>query len=52
MSYRTRIYYTDSDKTLMWDRWQAENWLTKCGRFRILRTEMMGQSAYPGCSLR
>ena len=23
MSYRTRIYYTDSDKSLMWDRWQA-----------------------------
>ena len=23
MGYRTRIYYTDSDKALMWDRWQA-----------------------------
>jgi len=23
MRYRTRIYYTDSDKALMWDRWQA-----------------------------
>jgi hypothetical protein len=22
MGYRTRIYYTDSDKALMWDRWQ------------------------------
>ncbi|RLA24990.1 MAG: hypothetical protein DRQ63_10270, partial [Gammaproteobacteria bacterium] len=23
MSYRARIYYTDLDKALMWDRWQA-----------------------------
>ena len=23
MSYRKRIYYTDTDKELMWDRWQA-----------------------------
>ena len=23
MAYRTRIYYTDADKELMWDRWQA-----------------------------
>lgn len=22
MKYRTRIYYTDEQKTLMWDRWQ------------------------------
>ena len=22
MKYRTRIYYTDSQKGLMWDRWQ------------------------------
>lgn len=22
MGYRTRIYYTEADKTLMWDRWQ------------------------------
>lgn len=22
MKYRSRIYYTDSDKELMWDRWQ------------------------------
>jgi len=22
MSYRTRIYYTEADKALMWDRWQ------------------------------
>ena len=23
MGYRKRIYYTDADKELMWDRWQA-----------------------------
>jgi IS30 family transposase len=23
MAYRTRIYYTDADKELMWDRWQS-----------------------------
>jgi hypothetical protein len=23
MVYRKRIYYTDADKELMWDRWQA-----------------------------
>ena len=23
MKYRTRIYYSEADKTLMWDRWQA-----------------------------
>ena len=22
MKYRTRIYYTEAQKTLMWDRWQ------------------------------
>ena len=22
MKYRTRIYYTQTDKSLMWDRWQ------------------------------
>ena len=22
MKYRKRIYYTETDKTLMWDRWQ------------------------------
>jgi hypothetical protein len=22
MKYRTRIYYTEADKALMWDRWQ------------------------------
>ena len=22
MKYRTRIYYTETDKALMWDRWQ------------------------------
>ncbi len=22
MRYRTRIFYTDTDKSLMWDRWQ------------------------------
>ncbi len=22
MKYRTRIYYTETDKSLMWDRWQ------------------------------
>ena len=22
MSYQTRIYYTETDKALMWDRWQ------------------------------
>ena len=22
MNYRTRIYYTETDKALMWDRWQ------------------------------
>lgn len=23
MKYRTRIYYNEADKALMWDRWQA-----------------------------
>ena len=23
MKYRTRIYYTEEQKALMWDRWQA-----------------------------
>jgi len=22
MGYRTRIYYTEADRALMWDRWQ------------------------------
>ena len=22
MKYRTRIYYTETDKAMMWDRWQ------------------------------
>jgi len=25
--YRPRIYYTEADKTLMWDRWQKGEWL-------------------------
>jgi len=23
MKYRTRIFYTEADKALMWDRWQV-----------------------------
>lgn len=32
MKYRTRIYYTDSDKQLMWDRWQKGDSLHEIAR--------------------
>lgn len=32
MKYRTRIYYTDSDKQLMWDRWQKGGSLHEIAR--------------------
>ena len=32
MRYRTRIYYTDSDKALMWDRWRAGDSLHEIAR--------------------
>ncbi|MBT8443884.1 MAG: IS30 family transposase, partial [Gammaproteobacteria bacterium] len=32
MKYRTRIYYSEADKTLMWDRWQAGDSLHEIAR--------------------
>ena len=32
MKYRTRIYYTEADKALMWDRWQKGDSLGTIGR--------------------
>ena len=32
MKYRTRIYYTDTDKALMWDRWRQGESLNKIAR--------------------
>jgi hypothetical protein len=32
MKYRPRIYYTDSDKELMWDRWQQGDSLHSIAR--------------------
>ena len=32
MKYRTRIYYTDEQKALMWDRWQKGDSLNEIGR--------------------
>ena len=32
MKYRTRIYYTEAQKTLMWDRWQKGGSLTSIAR--------------------
>ena len=33
MKYRTRIYYTEAQKTLMWDRWQKGGSLSSIARF-------------------
>ena len=33
MKYRTRIYYTEAQKTLMWDRWQKGESLSSIARF-------------------
>jgi len=33
MGYPTRIYYTDADKALMWDRWQKGESLNEIGRY-------------------
>ena len=32
MKYRTRIYYTEAQKTLMWDRWQKGGSLSSIAR--------------------
>jgi len=32
MKYPTRIYYTEADKSLMWDRWQKGESLNAIGR--------------------
>ncbi len=32
MKYPTRIYYTEADKTLMWDRWQKGESLNSIAR--------------------
>ena len=32
MKYRKRIYYTEADKALMWDRWQKGNSLHEIAR--------------------
>ena len=32
MKYRTRIYYTEEQKTLMWDRWQKGESLSSIAR--------------------
>ena len=33
MGYRTRIYYTEKDKALMWDRWQKGESLHSIARY-------------------
>src|SRR5690606_41886865 len=33
MVYPTRIYYTDADKALMWDRWRKGESLNEIGRY-------------------
>ena len=33
MGYPTRIYYTEADKALMWDRWQKGESLNEIGRY-------------------
>ena len=33
MKYRTRIYYTEAQKTLMWDHWQKGESLSSIARF-------------------
>lgn len=45
MAYRKRIYYTDADKELMWDRWQAGESLHS-----IARLFDRYQSIDPRCS--
>ena len=32
MKYRTRIYYTEAQKSLMWDRWQKGESLSSIAR--------------------
>mgnify|MGYP001812734577 FL=1 len=32
MKYRKRIYYTEADKSLMWDRWQKGDSLHEIAR--------------------
>ncbi|MFQ6007277.1 MAG: IS30 family transposase, partial [Woeseia sp.] len=32
MKYRTRIYYTEEQKSLMWDRWQSGDSLREIAR--------------------
>jgi hypothetical protein len=32
MKYRTRVYYSEADKALMWDRWQAGDSLHEIAR--------------------
>ncbi|MFT4614489.1 MAG: hypothetical protein ACI9NT_001634 [Bacteroidia bacterium] len=32
MKYRTRTHYTDSQKALMWDRWQKGDSMKEIGR--------------------
>jgi len=32
MKYPTRIYYTEADKSLMWDRWEKGESLNSIGR--------------------
>ena len=58
MQYRTRIYYTEADKALMWDRWQkGESLHAIAGLFdrhhssvqRILSETGGIRPAPPGC---
>jgi hypothetical protein len=43
MKYRTRIYFSEADKTLMWDHWQAGDSL-----HRIARQFERGNSSIQG----
>ena len=51
MKYRTRIYYTEQQKTMMWDRWQKT---VTCGyspkhlNCRLLRRDI--NSSWFGCT--
>ena len=36
MKYPTRIYYTEADKSLIWDRWQKGESLNSIGQKQLL----------------
>jgi len=53
MGYPTRIYYTEADKALIWDRWQKGESINAIGRhWGVVSVTVPLNQSMPECGVR